>query len=56
LPDAFALDIGKGIFGVAFLSFALGTIDDLDGNDRYELHLWPVAEAFPSRVLITYTT
>jgi hypothetical protein len=55
LPDAFALDVGKGSFGVAFLSFGLGTIDSLDGldgDDRYELHIWPVAEPFSQRVLI----
>ena len=44
LPDALALDVGKGFFGVAFLSFDLGTIDPvggLDGGDRYQLHVWP---------------
>jgi hypothetical protein len=25
------------------------------GNDRYELHIWPAAEAFAPRVLINYT-
>jgi hypothetical protein len=54
LPSAFALDIGKGLFGVAFVSFALATIDDLDGSDRYELHLWPVAEPFSPRILVRY--
>ena len=54
LPDAFALEIGKGSFGAAFLSFALATIVDLDGNDRYELHIWPAAEAFPPHVLVKY--
>jgi hypothetical protein len=53
-PDAFTLDVGKGSFGVAFLSFGLGTIDGLDGDDRYELHLWPVAEPFSQRVLICW--
>ncbi len=53
-PDAYALDVGKGIFGIAFLSFALGTIDGLDGSDRYEVHVWPAKEAFPPRVLIRY--
>jgi hypothetical protein len=57
LPNAFALDIGKGLFGVAFLSFALATIDALDGlegSDRYELHLWPVAQPFSSCIFVRY--
>jgi hypothetical protein len=43
LPDAFALKTGTGLFGIAFLSFGLATINDLEGDDRYELHVWPVA-------------
>jgi hypothetical protein len=55
LPDAFTLDIGRGSFGVAFLSFALGTIDGLDGYDRYELHIWPVTELLPPQVLLRFS-
>jgi hypothetical protein len=54
LPDAFTLDSGRGSFGVAFLSFDLGTIDGLDGDDRYELHIWPVTELLPPQVLIRF--
>jgi hypothetical protein len=46
LPDAFTLATSPGRYGVAFLSFDLGTIDPvraLDGNDRYALHIWPAA-------------
>ena len=46
LPDAFTLATSPGRYGVAFLSFDLGTIDPVggfDGNDRYALHLWPAA-------------
>jgi hypothetical protein len=42
-PDAFALKTGTGLFGIAFFSFGLATIKDLDGDDRYELHVWPVS-------------
>lgn len=46
LPDAFTLDTASGPYGVAFLSFDLGTISPtraLEGNDRYALHVWPAA-------------
>lgn len=46
LPNAYAIDIGNGCYNLAFLSFGLGKIDPvdgLDGDDRYELHLWPAA-------------
>jgi hypothetical protein len=59
LPDAFALDIGSGSFGIAFLSFALRTIDSvdgLDGDDRYELHIWPLTELSPPQVLIRFAS
>ena len=54
LPDAFALDAGIGAIGVAFVSFALATIDDLEGKDRYELHIWPAADTFPPRAMLNY--
>jgi hypothetical protein len=51
LPDAFALKTGAGLFGIAFLSFGLATINDLEGDDRYELHVWPVTELPKPEVL-----
>jgi hypothetical protein len=46
LPDAFTLPTLAGRYGVAFLSFGLGTIDPvagLEGDDSYALHLWSAA-------------
>jgi hypothetical protein len=47
-PDAFSLVVRPGLYGAAFLSFGLAGVSGLDGglegNDRYELHVWPVTE------------
>jgi hypothetical protein len=43
IPDAYTLSTSLGCYGVAFLSFNLGTIDGLEGDDCYALHLWPAA-------------
>jgi hypothetical protein len=54
LPDAFTLSTSRGHYGVAFLSFDLGTIDSLyglEGGDRYALHVWPAA-ALPETAVL----
>lgn len=54
LPDAFAMPMPPGLIGAAFLSFDLASIDPvdgLDGNDRYELHIWPTAQPVPVTVV-----
>ena len=51
LPDAFALSIVMGPVGAAFLSFGLNSIDGLDGEDRYSLHVWPAEERPATTVL-----
>jgi hypothetical protein len=51
---AYAVTAGSGTFAVVFLSFDLGTIDKvyaLEGNDRYELHVWPATEKPKPEVL-----
>jgi hypothetical protein len=51
-PTAFSLDVGPGLYGAAFLSFDLASVRGLDGDDRYELHIWPVTEKPKSEVLV----
>ena len=51
LPDAFTLSTSPGPYGVAFLSFDLSTIEGLEGDDRYALHVWPVAAPPETAVL-----
>lgn len=53
-PTAFSLDLGPGLYGAAFLSFDLASVRGLEGNDRYELHIWPVIEKPKSEVLVRW--
>jgi hypothetical protein len=55
-PDAFSLDVRRGLFGAAFLSFELASVRGLEGNDRYELHIWPVTERPGPEVLVRWRT
>jgi len=53
-PKAFSLDLEPGLYGAAFLSFGLATVNHLDGLDRYELHVWPVSEKPKPEVLVRW--
>jgi hypothetical protein len=43
-PDAFSLEVRPGLYGAAFLSFGLAGVRGLEGDDRYELHVWSATE------------
>ena len=49
--DPFDFFVQSGPVGVSFLSFDLASIDDLEGDDRYELHVWPATHVAPPVVL-----
>ena len=49
--DPFDFSIQPGPVGVSFLSFNLASIDGLEGDDRYELHVWPAAHVAEPVVL-----
>lgn len=51
LPDAFGFDAAPGTYGVLFCAHKLATVQGLDGDDRYDIHLWPAIESIPMRVI-----
>jgi hypothetical protein len=51
LPDAPSLAIGAGTFGVLYAAHRLATVDGLDGDDRYDIHIWPMSARPAVRVL-----
>jgi hypothetical protein len=53
-PDAYSIEVLPGLYGAAFLSFGLATVHGLEGNDRYELHVWPVSEKPNPEVLVRW--
>lgn len=53
-PSAFSLNLRQSAYGVTFLSFGLASVRDLAGDDRYELHVWPVAEKPKGEVLVRW--
>ncbi len=53
-PNAFSLEVRPGLYGAAFFSFELASVRGLEGNDRYELHIWPVTEKPKSEVLVRW--
>jgi hypothetical protein len=54
-PSAFSLGARPGLYSAAFLSFELASVRGLEGNDRYELHIWPVTEKPKSEVLVRWS-
>ena len=52
LPDARRLPVPAGDLCVLSLSQGLGTLstDGLDGDDRYDIHLWPCAPVHAAAV------
>jgi hypothetical protein len=53
-PATFSLDVEPGLYGAAFFSFELASVRGLEGDDRYELHIWPVTEKPKSEVLVRW--
>jgi hypothetical protein len=53
-PDAFGIAIPIGIYGVLFCAHNLDRINGLDGDDRYDIHLWPATVRPTTRVLRRY--
>ncbi len=51
LPDAHGFDAVPGAYGVFYAGHKLATVNGLDGEDRYDVHLWPVSDTIPMRVL-----
>jgi hypothetical protein len=51
LPEAPSLAIGTGTFGVLYAAHRLATVDGLDGDDRYDIHIWPMSARPAVRVL-----
>ena len=43
-PEAYSVAVLPRLYGAAFLSFGLATMDGLEGKTRCELHIWPVSE------------
>lgn len=53
-PEAYSIAVLPGFHGAAFLSFGLASVNGLQGNDRYELHIWPVGETPKPEVLVRW--
>jgi hypothetical protein len=53
-PEAHSIAVMPGLYGAAFLSFGLATVDGLEEQDRYELHIWPVSERPKPEVLVRW--
>jgi hypothetical protein len=51
LPDAARLDIQPGTYGVLYALHGLKSVTGLEGDDRYDIHLWPCATA-PARTVL----
>jgi hypothetical protein len=51
LPDAFGFATAAGTYGVLYTAHKLATVAGLDGDDRYDVHLWPADLFLPMRVL-----
>jgi hypothetical protein len=51
LPDAPTLTIGPGTFSVLYAAHRLATVRGLDGDDFYDVHLWPSAPLTERRIL-----
>jgi hypothetical protein len=51
LPTAPSITIGPGTFGVLYAAHRLATVDGLDGDDSYDIHLWPTTTPPTTRVL-----
>jgi hypothetical protein len=51
LPDAPSIALGAGTFGVLYTAHRLATVDGLDGDDSYDIHLWPTSSRPTMRVL-----
>lgn len=51
LPDAPSLAMGSGTFGLLYAAHRLATVDGLDGDDTYDVHLWPTTVPLALRVL-----
>jgi hypothetical protein len=53
-PDAFSLRVSAGFYCATFLSFGLGSVEGLKGDDRYELHVWQVDQKPEPKVLVRW--
>jgi hypothetical protein len=51
LPDAFGFDTAPATYGVFYAAHKLASVVGLDGDDTYDVQLWPVSETIPMRVL-----
>jgi hypothetical protein len=51
LPDAPSIALSAGTFGVLYAAHNLATVDGLDGDDSYDIHLWPTSTRPAMRVL-----
>lgn len=53
-PEAYSVAVLPRLYGAAFLSFGLATMDGLEGKNRCELHIWPVSEKPKPEVLVRW--
>ena len=53
-PEAYSVAVLPRLYGAAFLSFGLATMDGLEGKNRCELHIWPVSEKPIPEVLVRW--
>jgi hypothetical protein len=51
LPNAPSIVLSAGTFGVLYAAHHLATVDGLEGDDRYDIHLWPTSARPTTRVL-----
>jgi hypothetical protein len=51
LPNAPSIALGPGTFGILYAAHRLATVDGLDGDDRYDIHLWPAADRPATQIL-----
>jgi hypothetical protein len=51
MPDAQSLSIGPGTFSILYVAHRLATVNGLDGDDSYDIHLWSSTPLSERRVL-----
>jgi hypothetical protein len=52
--EAFSIHLSPGFYCATFLSFGLGSVQGLEGDDRYELHIWELEQKPEPEVLVRW--